>query len=271
MNWTSQSRRLARKVLDWLPVAARSRLQSAHYAGLLRRMNLEAEPDLIIAKALVSAGSTVVDVGANIGVYTRWLSEFVGGGGRVIALEPVPETCATLERIASRFGWRNVSLVAAAASDQPGVVWMRIPEDDRGIPSHYLARVADRGEDARSVRAVALDEILASVPVTFVKIDVEGHELPCLRGGLQTIRRCHPALLVEINRDAWGLPSVGAKVVGLLRAEGYSVWTFHGGQLAQWNGGVDSVNYWFLQPSHVAGLGENHPTLMSVDLGRSGG
>lgn len=252
MTWATRSRRFARSLLDNLPTSLRSRFQAAHYARLLRRMNLDAEPDLVVAQAFVTPGSIVVDVGANIGVYSRWLSAFVGASGRVIAIEPVAETFATLQRIANRFAWTNVTLVAAAASDHPGIVRMQIPEDDRGIRSHYLARVADGAEDAESVRALTIDGLLGSTSVAFVKIDVEGHELPCLRGGLETIRRCQPALLVEINRDGWDQASGGPAVVELLRGEGYGVWTFDGSRLEQWNGAVDHVNYWFLRPSHVA-------------------
>ena len=271
VSWVTKSRSLARSVLDRLPSFLRSRLEAAHYARLLQCMNANAEPNLVVVKALVVPGSTVVDVGANIGVYTRWLTEFVGASGQVIAIEPLAETFATLKRIASRFAWTNVTLVAAAASDHPGTVWMQIPEDDRGIRNHYLARIAGDGEDAESVRSVTIDQLLGPTSVTLIKVDVEGHEFACLRGGLGTVRRSHPALLVEINRDDWDQTPGGDAVVGMLRKERYSVWTFDGKKLNQWTGAIDGVNYWFLQPSHIAALRAQYSALMPADLAPNGG
>lgn len=229
----------------------------------MRRMDLGLEPDLFVVRAIVERGDTVVDVGANIGLYSHWLTRWVGPGGHVLALEPIAETCAILHRLAQRLAWNNLTLVEGAASERDGTLWMHVPSDERRIPNHYLAHVSSFSEGARPVRAVSIDTLLDAAPATFIKIDVEGHELACLRGAIATIRRSMPALLVEINRDGSGLPAEGQAVIDTLCAEGYDPWTFDRdhGQLRPWDEKAAPVNVWFLQPSHLSRIRARCPEL----------
>jgi hypothetical protein len=71
------------------------------------------------------------------------------------------------------------------------------------------------------VDAVTIDDE-ALEDVGFIKVDVEQHERQVLRGGLATIRRCRPVLLVELYplRYARSLP----EEVGFLTSAGYCPW-----------------------------------------------
>jgi hypothetical protein len=62
--------------------------------------------------------------------------------------------------------------------------------------------------EMRTVCTRTLDEVLGRVdlPVSFVKIDVEGHELDVLRGAERTMREQRPNLLIEINNDLGDRP-----------------------------------------------------------------
>lgn len=53
-------------------------------------MSASDERDLDVARRLAVPGSVVLDVGANVGIYTRVLSETVGAAGRVHSFEPLP-------------------------------------------------------------------------------------------------------------------------------------------------------------------------------------
>ena len=58
-------------------------LKQIHYFRELKRFSEKDEPDLRVVRKLVSSGDHVVDIGANVGWYTRVLAESVGSGGRV--------------------------------------------------------------------------------------------------------------------------------------------------------------------------------------------
>jgi hypothetical protein len=49
------------------------------------------------------------------------------------------------------------------------------------------------------VNVVPLDSVAPDAPIGFIKVDVEGHEMQVLRGGLETIRSNRPVLLVEVE------------------------------------------------------------------------
>ena len=63
--------------LKWLPQAIVSRLKRSHYLKKVKDISVSDEPDLEIVQRLVGQGDYVVDLGANIGVYTVFLSRLV--------------------------------------------------------------------------------------------------------------------------------------------------------------------------------------------------
>ncbi len=154
------------------------------------------EPEYARLGEWISQGDCVLDVGANVGVYTALLSKLVGPGGHVFAFEPMPETFHLLAYNARLFQYSNVTLFNAAASDAPGLVGIEMPRGSNGLPDIYVARVVDTPA-ATMVCALAIDSLSLPSRVSFVKIDVEGHEMNVLRGMQELLRRHKPVLLVE--------------------------------------------------------------------------
>jgi FkbM family methyltransferase len=244
-------------------------LKTRHYARVLRNFDASQEPDLTVVQHLVDAGTTAIDLGANIGVYTKVLSSLVGREGRVISAEPVPQTFRILAHNVRTLQLKNVELVNAAVSDKVDTVIMQVPSNDFGGGNFYQARVIEDPSPSATairvvqVRSVTLDEIAArEEQISFVKCDVEGHELKCLNGGKEVIERHHPAWLIEV----WGNPddgdSTAAQVFDSLTQSGYSVWVFDG-RLRQRKSGERATNYFFLTPTHVMTLRGSAPNLMN--------
>jgi FkbM family methyltransferase len=174
------------------------------YFGLQVRWNrfFTSEPEYALLPTLLSPGDCVIDVGANIGIYTKRCSELVGRDGRVIAFEPVPETFALLAGNVQRFGFSNVTLINAALSDEAAFVGMRVPTFDTGLKNVYEARLVhdtDRQTEGLHVMVLRLDALNIPQRVALVKIDVEGHEAFVLRGMVDLLQRDHPSLIVETN------------------------------------------------------------------------
>jgi FkbM family methyltransferase len=248
----------ARRLLERLPGPARRAARRAYYARLLRAAGERDEVDLAFLKHVVPRGACVVDAGASIGLYTRFLSALVGPQGRVYAVEPVPETFDVLASNVRRLGLDNVQALNYALSDVDGTLEMEVPLWPEGGENLYEARAAAPGAGSGLRRILVpsrkLDTLLPDRTVAFVKCDVEGHELRGLAGAAETVRRSRPAWLLEVWGDPDERDSHAREVFGAMADLGYEAHCYDGSRLEPRRPGRRSVNYWFLLPEHVKAL-----------------
>jgi FkbM family methyltransferase len=154
------------------------------------------EPEFERLSEWVSEGDCVLDIGANLGLFTAALSRLVGPQGHVFAFEPMPETFRLLTYNSRLFPHSNVTLINAAASSASALVGMEMPTSESGLPDIYCAHVVDQPTSLRSF-ALPVDALAIPARVSFVKIDVEGHELQVLQGIAKLLREHAPLLVVE--------------------------------------------------------------------------
>jgi len=150
-------------------------------------------------------GRTVVDIGANKGIYSYWMSQQVGPRGKVIAFEPQPELLTHLDEFKQSFGLTNLEIVGKGLSNRRGTVAMH-----RDKPGALGASLAVEQESAATigsmesidVEVVTLDEFCEEArtgPIAFIKCDVEGHELAVFEGARRTLQTDRPVLLFECH------------------------------------------------------------------------
>jgi len=193
---------LLKKLASRLPSSWQHELKRFHFRLQIQRKTFGAtEPEFLILDQLVSAGDWVIDIGANVGHYTKKLSDLVGPQGRVIALEPVPETFALLAANVLLFRYCNVTLLNLAASDQATVVGIQMPDFDTGLKNYYQATLATE-ESELQVMTTALDSLVLSHRIRLIKIDAEGHDPVVLQGMERLLARDHPTLIVETSTPA---------------------------------------------------------------------
>jgi len=169
------------------------------------------EPELRELPRLVREGTIAVDIGAHFGTYSLALARLVGRQGTVVSVEPIAEDAAMLRRAAAQLRL-PIDVVQAALSDRSGTATMHIPKL-HGYEKTALSSLESTVQasevtaiEEREVPVRTLDEVMSvyAKPVSFLKIDVEGHELPVLAGAEGTIRTHRPAILIEINDDLGG-------------------------------------------------------------------
>jgi len=163
---------------------------------------------------LLHRGMTVVDAGAHHGLYTVLASKRVGRDGKVIAIEPSPRECLRLEKHLQLNRCSNVTLVRCAAGADPGEEKFYVVERFRDSFNSLRPPAIEDPFITVQVQVRRLDDILAELQISrvdFIKLDVEGGELPVLQGALKLLNRSsRPAMLVEVQdiRTApWGYPA----------------------------------------------------------------
>lgn len=144
-------------------------------------------------RELLHDDSQVLDIGANIGLFTLVAARHASKG-TVIAFEPQSENAQFLSRMIAHNGLTNVVTVNAGASDSTGQASLYLHPDNKGM--HSLLPVGSTQEHIALVRA---DDVVTEhqMSPTLIKIDVEGWEAKAFRGLEGTLRRYHPAILFE--------------------------------------------------------------------------
>ncbi|MFI1195765.1 FkbM family methyltransferase [Micromonospora sp. NPDC020750] len=181
-----------------------ARLPARAVGAAVRLAYPRVEPELARLPSYAPRGGTAVDIGAWYGPWTRGLRRLAD---RVVAVEPAAELARCVAA-----AYPDVRVVEAVASDRPGKAELFVPAGGPGIGTSSV----ERGDGP----SVTVDRItvdgLGLTDVRFVKLDVEGHELPALRGAERTIRRDGPLLLIELEEriqpidpvlallDGWG-------------------------------------------------------------------
>lgn len=183
------------------------------------RLRFKSEaPSIRYVRQADLGGSTLLDIGANKGVFSIYMSRAAGPAGKLIAFEAQPELGDHLRAVRESFSLNNMTLVNKGLSSESGVLTMRRPEAGSGMASFH--KEADGELDEIDIPVIKLDDYVNEQqlgPVRFVKCDVEGHELEVFKGGKETLRRDLPTLLFECHDSE----AESGELFGFLEQLGY--------------------------------------------------
>jgi FkbM family methyltransferase len=161
-------------------------------------------------------GAVVVDAGANIGIYSEFLSRCVGSNGVVYSFEPSPDNFKRL-RSATR-NLSNVHVCQAAVGELSGKSELYLSDK---LNVDHRAYVAE--EDSRRaipIEMVALDDYFEpGKSIDLIKIDIQGYELHALRGAKRVLRE-NPEIKLLLEFWPYGLKQAGTRweeVIEMLR------------------------------------------------------
>jgi FkbM family methyltransferase len=161
-----------------------------------------------ICKRIVRPGDVILDIGANIGMVTVWLSKLVGPTGLVHAFEPNPLLCDRLLAALERMGRSNVQLHRFALGCSEGELSLCIPNGNAGEASLVVHRDPARSKTisvpVRRLADVAIREGIQNIRL--VKLDVELFEAEVLEGARALLEHSPPeSILFEMNGEIGGV------------------------------------------------------------------
>lgn len=144
-------------------------------------------------------GDTVIDIGANIGLYTVTLAHAIGPDGRVFAIEPVKKNCESLKKNIENNHLSNTTIFPIAIGEQNGETKIHLPSD-LAFASVVTSTKEAAENDTVTVPLKTLDSIWEETgekKIKLIKIDVEGAELSVLKGATKLLQKNKPLLLIE--------------------------------------------------------------------------
>ena len=174
-------------------VVARSLAAISTYVLLEQERWFEKEIDFVAA--YLKPGMSVVDVGANVGVYALSMARSVGPQGHVFAFEPGTEARGFLNAGIKANGLTNVTVSSAALSDQPG---QAVLGHGRSSELHSL-KSDGPGEQVTLSTLDAEDAADRWQRVDFLKLDAEGVEERILAGAHGFFKRHAPLVMFEVK------------------------------------------------------------------------
>lgn len=146
----------------------------------------------------VKSGDTILDVGANIGLFTIEGAKAVGQSGQVISIEAAPQHAKSVKESVSLNGMTNVDVVSVAVGDADGTATLTLPRNTN-FGMFTLGKID--GDESFDVPVRRIDDILAGRKVDFIKMDIEGSEYRALVGAEKTLKS-RPPILIELNEAA---------------------------------------------------------------------
>lgn len=157
-----------------------------------------------------------LDVGANIGYTSTVFAQFINSKFQVHAFEPEIENIAHLKKIiASKKNYSNIIVNGCACGEKSGVITLWKNRDhhaDNRIVTEAFKNTLNNEKECYEVSIIALDDYALSNnilnSISFVKIDVQGFELPVLKGMVKIIEQ-NPKLVLAFEYSPGQMKDLG--------------------------------------------------------------
>jgi FkbM family methyltransferase len=166
---------------------------------VLREQHDWFEDEIKFLRGLLRPGQHVIDIGANLGVYSLSMARTVGPTGRVWAFEPASSTAALLAQSIAANEFGHVVLEQCALSSASGTLRLALHENSE---LNELVRDSEPSGASEAVRVSTLDECRERHgwrDIAFVKMDAEGEEANILSGGKRFLAEQSPLVQYEIK------------------------------------------------------------------------
>ena len=168
----------------------------------------EYEPHMLaFFQRTLRPGMTMVDIGANIGLFSLLAAKLVGENGRVYSIEPRGENARLLLHSATLNNFNNIHLLPTAVGESNGYSLYRTHVGGNGSlltkPDADFKVASILHPTCQVVPLARLDSLITG-PVDVIKIDIEGAEAMALRGAMEIIRTQRPLITSEASAEMLG-------------------------------------------------------------------
>jgi len=197
--------------------------------------------ELFFLDRLLKPQMVFADIGANQGEFTVYAAKRLHAG-KVLAFEPIDSSYERLIQNVGLNNFRNVLAYKLALSDKARHVEM-FTSLDRELHHSFHEGLATmfpssyRSTKVGVVRTEVFDKVFAEAELgrlDVMKVDVEGAELPALRGAYITLEKYKPVILMEVNEETFNAAGYTTNdVVDFLEHLNYTIFLLGNGKVIQ--------------------------------------
>ncbi|RYE58778.1 MAG: FkbM family methyltransferase [Sphingobacteriales bacterium] len=194
--------------------------ENSGWSPIVGRWEPEAQA---LFSAVVRAGNTVYDLGANNGIHSLLFSKLTGTKGKVFSFEPLQKNCEEIKTNYSLNSITNITIVQNAVGEKTGTMQFHLGLHDK---QGSLVGIGRESGESLTVNIITLDEFIAkgNPQPDFLKIDIEGAESMALAGFSKSIDNIRPLMFIELHT-----PEQDALVGKFLADHGYTAWRLEEG------------------------------------------
>ena len=180
---------------------------------------------------LVGEGATAIDIGANLGYYSRYISQAIGESGRLYSVEPVAPILGVLRHNLRHCP--NVEILPYALGEEEREIVMC---NDTARYQGYFGTGQNFVGDAKAVEGEQVGERFPAqmrrgselfsklTRLNFIKCDIEGYEVVVMNELRPLLERFRPTVLIETGGEN------RAKIIKLFHSLGYRGFTLEEGK-----------------------------------------
>jgi len=181
-------------------------------------------PELFFLKQIIKEGDYCIDIGANLGYYSFFLSKYSGEKGKVFAVEPVPLFQEIWNKNIKSSGYDNLQLFPVALGNEDKPIQLSMPLVN-GVIHHGMTKISGTSNEpvAETFNATMRipDKLFIDLKqLDFIKCDVEGYEHFVFENMVNTIQKFKPIIQCELG----GTADNRKKVIQLLESIGYKTY-----------------------------------------------
>ena len=187
--------------------------------------------EVTLIRQLMPFSSSFTDIGCNVGYFSMFVKNLAGPEFEVVSLDPNEFLCRIVRRSADVNHYEKIEVRNAAAGQRVGQAFFDV-NARLSTSGRINFSEPQNGTDARSeIQVVMLDDLVpasaecSKQKVPLIKIDVEGHEVEVLKGGLSVMKR-GAIILCEV----WG--RTAASLAEIAKTHGYQILNHDGERLS---------------------------------------
>ena len=186
----------------------------------------------------------MLDIGANIGAHTLPIASMLGKKGRVLALEPtkfafdkLKTNLALNQDLSHRVETYQVMLVEGSNSDNQKELYSSWPVTKNNQLGSHVAH----GGVLKSLKGCSietLDDFCKRVNLSkldLIKLDVDGAEAAVIGGGIKTLKRFHPTIIMEFAPYVYETETLFMSMVYSLKDLNYCFYHLNGKKITKQN------------------------------------